>query len=379
MESRAELEVLRGNIDSIDTELVELFNKRMGISEQIAKVKAQGNIAVTDTSREEKIIAKALSGCREDMKSETQSLMRTIMAMSKLRQNDKLGLSDAVSFPPSSQHKTGNIKAAYQGVPGAWSQQGAETLFPGAETQACEYFEDVFTAVKEGRADYGVLPIENSQTGAIGEVYDLLRRYNCYIVSQVWISAAQCLLALPDTRLTDIREVFSHPQGFNQCSRYLKNRSWDLTACRNTAFAASMVSERGSNRYAAIGSRKAASIYGLNVLAPDIADNKNNKTRFIAISNKPVYDASSDITSITFSTPHKSGALCAVLQSFMLSGINMSRIESRPASTGNYRFFADLQTNAETAMDALRMAAAQCEYFEVLGCYSDMPEPSFAG
>ena len=377
MNSKEALAELRDGIDTIDTELVQLFNKRMHISEDIAKVKASGNIAITDSSREEKVIQNAMSNCDESMQAETQTLMQTIMAMSRMRQNEKLELSDPIGIPAPALKKSTGISVAYQGVPGAWSQRGAEVLFPGAQTSTCEYFEDVFTAVKEGRADYGVLPIENSHTGAIGEVYDLLRRHSCYIVSQVWITAAQCLLALPHAELTDIREVFSHPQGFTQCSRFLKNRSWDLTACRNTAYAASMVAERGNNRYAAIGSRKAASIYGLNVLAPDIADNKSNRTRFIAIANAPIYDDTSDITSITFSTAHKSGALCSVLQSFMLSGINLSRIESRPSAAGTYRFFADLQANANAAGDALKLAASHCEYFEVLGCYCDIAEPAY--
>ncbi|MCL1964699.1 MAG: hypothetical protein FWF69_06530, partial [Firmicutes bacterium] len=276
-----------------------------------------------------------------------------------------------VSFPAPVPKKEGAVTAAFQGVPGAWSEHSAMRLFPRASLLAVDYFEDVIKAVAEGSADYGVLPIENAQTGAIGEVYDLLRTHACSIVGQMWVAIKQCLLAPEGAKLSDIREVFSHPEGFGQCRRFLKNRGWELTACRNTAYAARMVAERGERRCAAIGSRRAAQVHGLCVLAPDIMDNPGNRTRFIAIAAAPSYDEKCDTTCVTFSTQHRSGALCAVLQSFMLSGLNLTRIESRPVSAERYRFFADLQANilSPQTMDALRQAAAHCEYFEILGCY----------
>lgn len=376
MNAKEKLQALREQIDGIDTEMVSLLSKRMQISENIANVKAQGNIAILDSNRENEVIANALAVGDARYAAETQAFMRTLMSMSRLKQNETLQLANPVHFPASAPIATDEIQVAFQGVSGAWSEQSAAVLFPNAETRAMEYFEDVFHAVKNKEVHFGMLPIENSQTGAIGEVYDLLRRHACYIVGQVWISAAQCLLALPSAKLSDIREVYSHPQGFHQCRRFLKNKNWDLTACRNTAFAAQMVAEKNENRYAAIASRRAASVHGLSVLAPDIIDDMSNKTRFIAIADAPIYTPHSDITSITFSTAHKSGALCSVLQSFMLAGINLSRIESRPVSGDKYRFFIDLKGNIASSVmqDALQHAAMQCEYFEVLGCYSEISE-----
>lgn len=376
MNSKEELQVLRKKIDALDAELVGLYGERMRASEEIARVKAAGNMAVVDEAREQQVLDRAVAAAGEVDRAGVMTLMRTLMAMSKIRQHEKLGLSDPVSFPPSAAAKKDGLTVAFQGVPGAWSEHGANRLFPGSSTNGCDYFEDVFEAVKAGKADYGVLPIENSQTGAIGEVYDLLRRHSCYIVGQIWISVAQCLLAREGAALSGIREVFSHPEGFGQCRRFLKNKNWELTACRNTAFAARMVAEKDSNKYAAIGSRSAARVHGLSVAAPDIMDNAQNRTRFIAIASEPVYDESCGITSITFSTAHRSGALCAVLESFMLAGINLSRIESRPASNERYRFFADLQANIldEKTIDALRLAAMQCDYFEILGCYKTSVE-----
>ncbi len=376
MNNKEKLEVLRQDIDSVDRELVTLFGKRMNAVKEIGRIKTEGNMAILDKDREQKVIEKALALADDELKAETISFMRTLMALSKMKQSKDMSMTSPVDFPASAAKKTENIKVAYQGVTGAWSQQGAVRLFPQAELCQFEYFEDVFNVVKSGGADYGVLPIENSQTGAIGEVYDLLKKHSCYIVGEVWITIAQCLLATQGTELADIREVFSHPEGFGQSRRFLKGKNWDLTACRNTAVAAQMVAEKNSPKYAAIGSRQAAQAYGLNVLVPDIMDSANNKTRFIVIAGQPIYDESCSITSVTFSTAHKSGALCAVLESFMLAGINLTRIESRPVSQDRYRFFADLQTNilAESTRDALSQAATQCDYFEVLGCYSTTEE-----
>jgi chorismate mutase/prephenate dehydratase len=371
MGSKEQLLALRQDIDHIDQDLVQLFEQRMESCEQIAQVKAEGNIAIFDRVREEQVLAIASAAVQEKNKADAVALMRTLMALSRLRQHKKLSLTSSIDFPAPTPDKTGAVTVAYQGVPGAWSEHGALQLFPAGQREGYEYFEDVFEAVKAAKADFGILPIENSQTGAIGEVYDLLRRYSCYIVGETWVSIAQCLLACPGAVLTDLREVYSHPEGFNQCRRYLKNRNWDLTTCQNTAYAAQMVMRQNSPKYAAIGSRKAAEVHGLKVLVPDIMDNPNNRTRFIAIAAAPIYDASCSATSITFSVAHQSGALCSVLQSFMLSGINLSRIESRPVSSDHYRFFADLEANllAPLTREALELAAMQCDYFEVLGCY----------
>lgn len=371
MTHKEELDKLRKGIDGTDSEIVRLFQERMRISERIAEVKAEGNIAIADHGREQQVIDAALAAADGENRAETIALMRTLIALSKIRQTKKLMLSSPVDFPPSAERKGEGVAVAFQGVTGAWGEQGAARLFPDASLRQCDSFEDVFAAVRAGEADYGVLPIENSQTGAIGEVYDLLRKHSCYIVGEVWITVAQCLLAPAGASLSDIREVLSHPEGFNQCRRFLRNRNWDLTACRNTAVAAQAVAEKGGTRQAAIGSRRAAEVYGLQLLAPDIMDNPNNKTRFISIAAEPVYDEGCSAVSITFSTAHRSGALCAVLQSFMLAGINLTRIDSRPVAPDRYRFFADLEANilSGETLDALRQASAQCDYFEILGCY----------
>jgi chorismate mutase/prephenate dehydratase len=275
-------------------------------------------------------------------------------------------------LPPPREPKEDGVVCAYQGVPGAWSETALIGLFPDASRVPVDFFEDVFLAVKSRKADYGVVAIENSQTGAIGETYDLLRKYGCFIVGRIWTDIRQCLLAPRGVTISDVREVLSHPEAFRQCGRFLRGRAWDLTACRNTAVAAETAAKSSGGRTAAIGSRRAAELNGLEILAPDIMDSEGNRTSFVVIAAEPEYDENSDLVSVTFSTEHRAGALCEALTPFMARGVNLTRLESRPSSVPDkYRFFAELSGNIldPGVLGALRQASSACEYFEVIGCY----------
>lgn len=369
------IDKIRNELDEIDDQLIKLFEKRMRISDEVAKIKLEDNIGLTDDTREKNIIDKAISLVNQEYKGETIAYIRSLMGLSKIRQRKVLlDLNENQQLlPPARKPISVNVKIAYQGLPGAWGEQAAIQFFGESDKEPLERFEDVFIAVKEKRYHYGVVPIENSQTGAIGEVYDLLRNYGCYIVGQTWVQAKHCLLGIPGTKLENIREVFSHPEGFRQCDGYLKKFAWDLTACRNTAVAAKMVSDRNSNRFAAIGSRRAAEINGLDIIVPDIMDDDKNQTRFIIIADTPEYNENSDTVSIIFRTAHRSGALCDVLFPLMAEEVNLTRIESRPMSGGKYCFFTDLKGNITDShvASAISHAASVCGFMEVLGCYSE--------
>jgi chorismate mutase/prephenate dehydratase len=372
MEAKERMEAWRKRIDEIDDQMVDLFAARMEASRQVAEEKARQNLSILDTVREQEVVERAVARARDSLSGEVSLLMRAVMALSRERQRGFLFRGGPPLLPSARAPERGPIPCVFQGVPGAWSEQALAQLFPEAERRAVEFFEDVFIEVKGRRARYGVVAIENSQTGAIGETYDLLRRYGCYIVGRTWVEIRHCLLAPEGTALSDVREVFSHPEGFKQCHRFLHGRAWDFTSCRNTAVAAVQAAAAKNGRTAAIGSRRAAELNGLRVLVPDIMDSAANRTSFVVIAAEPEYDAQSDLISITFSTAHRSGALCETLLPFMAQGINLMRIESRPATTPDkYRFFAELSGHIldEDISAALRQASATCEYFEVIGCY----------
>jgi chorismate mutase/prephenate dehydratase len=366
---------LRARIGELDNQLLPLFLQRMEIARDVAQVKIKNNLPVLNAERENEVIATALASCPPELKGELQLFFRTLMALSRGHQNSLMFGGAPALLPEPRTPVSKDIICAYQGVEGAWGEQAATTLFPSAKLQANERFEDVFLSVKEGRAHYGVVPLENSKTGAIGENYDLLRQYGCYLVGRTWISIRQCLLGLPGAALTDVRYVHSHPEGFRQCSEFLRDKSWDLLTSRNTAVAAAFVAHSGDARNAAIGSRLAAQMHGLEVLQPDIMDVADNRTSFVVIATQPEYNDSSDLISLTFSTPHHSGALCETLIPFMAENLNLSRIESRPQGGDKYRFFAEVEGNIrdKNVITALRQAASSSEYFEVLGCYHVTP------
>lgn len=372
MDSNQALNQVRTDINDIDAQMVKLLEKRMEMVDQVAEIKRKYNVGLTDEKREQLVVEQAISLADPTMKGEISTFMRSLIALSKMRQRNLLfNQTEESMLPKPRKPLDGDLRIAFQGVPGAWGEHAAMQLFEGSEVTAMDHFEDVFIAVKQKKASYGVVPIENSKTGAIGEVYDLLRKYGCYIVGQTWVQVRQCLLTQPGAKLEDIREVFSHPEGFRQSDQFLKGKAWDLTACRNTAVAAELVAEKKNNRYAAIGSRRAAALYGLQVLVPDIMDDDSNETRFIVIADTPEYDENSDTVSLIFRTAHRSGALCDVLFAFMSEDINMSRLESRPISGGKYGFFADLKGNIEDVhmASAIRQASVSCGHLEVLGCY----------
>ncbi|MEG2053673.1 MAG: prephenate dehydratase domain-containing protein, partial [Oscillospiraceae bacterium] len=371
---KEELGVVRKEIDKIDEEMLSLFQKRMGFIDEVSKIKTKGNISLVDEKRENEIVEKRTEALSGDEKGEAAIFIRSLMGVSKTRQRKNLYGKQSENnrlLPSPRKPVTENVKVAYQGVGGAWAEVAALKMFPDAEQTAYEDWEDIFVAIKEKKAHYGILPVENSQTGAIGEVYDLLRKYGCYIVGQTWVAVQHCLMGSQDATLDTVREVYSHPQGFKQCDKFLRGRGWDLTACRNTAVAAEKVKNAYSARFAAIGSPRAAELNGLKVLSRDIISDENNKTRFIVIADAPEYDESADTVSVIFRTAHRSGALVDVLFPFMSENVNLSRLESRPVADGKYCFFTDVQGNIENerVINALKEADSCCGFLEVLGCY----------
>ena len=376
---KEQLNDVREKINRIDEQVIALLHERQGLADEVAKIKRENNISLVDPARETEIVNKVAALVPAEEKADAMIFQRMVMGLSKSRQRMRLfGRAEEYSFPAPQAAKTETPTVAFQGVRGAWAELAANRLFADAVLTNMESWDDVFRAVSDGDADYGVLPIENSQTGGIGEVYDLLRKYGCYIVGQTWVNIAHCLMGIPGTKLSDVREVFSHPEGFKQCRNFLRGKAWDLTGCRNTAVAAERVASENSSRYAAIGSERAAELNGLSVLARDIVSDPSNRTRFILVAALPEYDASCDTVSVIFRTAHRSGALCDVLFPLLAEGINMTRLESRPTGEkGKYCFFCDIDGHIDdqAVRSAFRQIGACCDYLEILGCYrQDTPQ-----
>ena len=240
----------------------------------------------------------------------------------------------------------------YQGVPGAYSQQAMFSFF-GKEIQNINVpdFGDVIEMVKNGKADYGVLPIENSSAGFVNGIYDMVGNNDVTIVGEEEVHVAHALMGVPGSDLSRIKTVYSHTQGLLQCTNYLSRKPWKQCSVANTAVAAVKVIEEGDKTQAAIASELAAELYGLDILAREINDESDNSTRFIIVTNQKVFLKNASKISICFEIPHESGSLYHLLSHFIYNDLNMTKIESRPVEgkSWEYRFFVDFEGNLADA------------------------------
>lgn len=271
-----------------------------------------------------------------------------------------------------------NPTVAYFGTSGSYTEQAAIDAFgPDCRRVAHRLSEDVFKSITSQGADYGVLPIENSTTGSIAAVYDLLARYNCFIVGETKVKIEHCLLGLPGSTLADIREVYSHAQGFEQSTEFLSDYpDWKCLTYYNTAVAAEHVAKSKDKSFAAIASRRAAAIHGLEILAEDINQSETNVTRFVIVADRMELCPDRNKISIAFHLPHVAGSLFQALSVFDAHALNLCKIESRPIRDHNweYLFFVDfIGSITDSSLDPVMEAViSKTEGFHFLGIYKDL-------
>ncbi|MCH5188529.1 MAG: chorismate mutase [Oscillospiraceae bacterium] len=362
-----ELDVQRKIIDEVDSELVALLEKRMTACEEIGRIKMNNGMKVLDAERERLILADRVS------RAEKREYHRHIEEIFKCMMAESRRLQKSIARSYDSGKLSG--RAAYQGVDGSFGSEAAASVFED-NIYNVRTFEDVFVEVVLGRADYGVLPVENYSTGSIIDVLDLLGKYEVYIVGETYVDVRQCLVGTPDAEIDDVAQVYSHEQGFYQSREYLADKDWIQNKVVNTAIAASMVSEMGDRSKAAICSARAAEIYGLKILKSNINFASNNRTRFIIIGRTPIIDKTNSKISIMFSAPHVSGSLCEALGFFRDNGVNMVKIESRPIAEqhGDYMFFVDLEGNVSSTNvnEALQKLQSYATNYRFLGNYRSL-------
>jgi prephenate dehydratase len=270
------------------------------------------------------------------------------------------------------------ISVAFQGEPGAYSEAAALEYFHSeVETLPCHSFEEVFNAVSTGRSDYGFLPIENSLAGSIHQNYDLLLRIELQIAGEHHYHVRHCLLALPGVKIAEVRKVYSHPQALAQCEANIKRLGLVQVPEYDTAGSARLIHEMGDHQVAALASRRAAEVYGLEVLAEDMQDYSANYTRFLSLAREPARKGSSENevfkTSVVFSLHNQPGALFKALSVFALRDIDLTKIESRPipGKPWEYMFYIDFAGHAgdlpcSRALEHLKELAP---FLRVLGSY----------
>jgi len=263
---------------------------------------------------------------------------------------------------------------AYQGEPGAYGEEGAQGLFPAADHQPYPSIRTVFESVEVGRAQWGLVPMDNSQAGSINETYDLFLRHGLHLVGETIVRVDHSLLALPGTAIDDVHEVISHPQAIAQCEEFLSALDANVRAEYNTAGAAKKIAEGKLQGVAAIASRRAGELYGLEPLAERIQTYPDNSTRFGALSRDPAPLAEPEKSSLVFGVGHVSGSLYRCLGAFAERHLNLTKLESRPrpGRPWEYVFYVDVEAPAQLAsmVDALEALSVHATFTRVLGTYA---------
>lgn len=370
---------LREQLDVIDNQIVDLYEKRMSICEQVGEFKIEAGRKIFDKQRElEKLSAVTANVTDEFHKKGIRELFEQLMSMSRKLQYQlltKKGALGRLPFIGVEKLDWEHSRIVFQGTEGAYSQAAMEKYF-GKDINSfhVQTFRDAMEAIEEGSADFAVLPIENSSAGMVNEVYDLLVEFENYIVGEVFLPIEHTLAGLPGTKLGQIERVYSHPQALMQSARYLdEHRDWQQISVANTAVAAKKVLEDHICTKAAICSAYAAKYYGLEVLVDKVNDSASNTTRFIVVTNQKIFLEDASKISICFEVPHESGSLYHLLSHFIYNDLNMTKIESRPIEGRNweYRFFVDFDGNmADAAVkNAIRGLREESRNLKILGNY----------
>lgn len=373
------LQELREQLDNIDAQIVDLYQKRMDICGKVGEYKISAGKKVFDKQREnEKLNAVTAIVSDEFYKKGIRELYEQIMSISRKLQYHMLtekGALGRLPFIGMEQLDVDGARIVFQGTEGAYSQAAMQKYF-GKDINSfhVQTFRDAMEAIEEGSADFAVLPIENSSAGAVNEVYDLLMEFENYIVGEVFLPIEHTLAALPGTKLSDLERVYSHPQALMQSAKFLDDhREWQQISVANTAVAAKKVLDDNDRKKAAICSRYAAEYYGLEILQDKINHNEQNSTRFIVVTNQKIFLKDATKISICFQAAHESGSLYHLLSHFIYNDLNMLKIESRPVEGRNweYCFFVDFEGNmADGAVkNAIRGLREEARSLKILGNY----------
>lgn len=263
---------------------------------------------------------------------------------------------------------------AYQGEAGAYSEEGANQLFPGAELIPLSSIRKVFEAVEVGRVDFGLVPVDNSQAGSINETYDLFLKHGLHLVGETIVRVDHCLLALPGTNLDDLTEVISHPQAIAQSEEFLSALELKVRAEYDTAGSAKTIVDEKLEATGAIASKRAAELYGLDVLAEKIQTYPDNYTRFGALSRNPEALEEPNKCSLVFGVGHVPGCLYRCIGAFSERHLNLGKIESRPRAgrPWEYVIYIDIEApaNVPEVIEALAEMSEHATFIRVLGSYS---------
>ena len=369
---KEKLHSIRDRLDDIDKRIIKALAQRQQVVKEVAALKLSNNSGIRDLEREEKLLSKIRDFANEEGLDRyyAEHLFREIITNSVRYQTHSL-------VDLQNKNGQGHIRVSYQGTDGAYSHLAAMRHFEERHKQIDYYgydtFQEAAQALKDEQVDYAMLPIENTTAGSINDIYDILGASNLHIVGEEIIKIVHCLLAVEPVEVNMVRRILSHPKAIEQCTHFLSR----LPRCTvesylDTAISAQRVLEDGDLSQAAIAGAHAADLYGLHIIAHDIANQQENYTRFVVVSRKaieldPQFPSK---TSLMMVTSHQEGSLVECLNVFHRHGINVCKLESRPRMNEPFRysFYVDIEANVfdshtAVAIDELRKEAEEVKIF----------------
>lgn len=383
-----DLQQCRSRIDQIDEKLVSLFCERMKVVEDVAAYKKANHLPVLQSGRETAVLEHVSQLAGPVYGEAAKALFTAMMNISKTQQIVRLQEESADSYrkflTDALERSMGErlpaaAKVACQGVEGAYSQRACLQLFSEPDILFLKTFDDVFRAIEQGEASFGVLPIENSTAGSVTAVYDLMRKHHFYICMGTRVKVDHSLLVKPGVKLEEIKKVYSHEQGLAQCAGYIGGHpAWEPVKYPNTAAAAKYVSESLERGTAAIASDLCAQLYGLEILEQGIQDAKSNYTRFICISKQPWIYPDADKISLAFTLPHRAGTLNQLISQVAANNLNLTKLESRPIPNTDFEFMFYLDVEGslhnKKILDFVCSLHQSLNFLEFLGNYRERAE-----
>lgn len=372
------LKTIRQRLDEIDNRILDALAERQAVVRQVADHKLSSGEELRDLMREQHQLT--LLGEKAQVRGLDRYFVTRVFHQIL---DHSVRFQQAHLTRGNGEPEGGDVRrvvVAYQGRAGAYSQMAAEQHFgpQGVElsTRGYDSFAGILEAVADRHADYAMLPVENTTAGSINEAYDLLGRMDLTVIGEEVLRVQHCLVGLPGSSLEEIKRVYSHPQGLLQCSNFLSTlQGAEVQAFTDTAMSVVKVRDEQNPSQAAVASERAASLYQLEVLARDIANQKDNYTRFMVVAREPItYDLRIPCkTSLIFATAHAEGALLRCLDQLAKRGLNLTKLESRPRPgvAWEYLFYVDFEGNLTepNVQNALAELAHHTSFLKVLGSY----------
>ena len=357
------LEEARKIINDVDTQMAELFVKRMRAAEMVYEHKKKMGLPILDQARERAVIERNTKRIEDEvLKGYYIDYLKNVMSISRAYQ----------------YRMQNGLKVAYSGVEGAFAHIAAGRIFPESQRISCRDFKAAYESVVNGENDVAVLPIENSYAGEVGQTIDLIFSGSLFINGIYELEIHQNLLGVPGSSVEDIKKVISHPQALSQCHDYIKSRALETEEANNTAVAAKQVALAKDKHIGAIASVETAEIYGLTVLQQNINKSSENTTRFAVLSRVQANSPSLANSVLMFTVKHEAGSLANAISIIGKFGYNMTALRSRPLRkhSWQYYFYIEIDGSTDTAegKQMLEELNKVCDQLKVVGTFAPHTE-----